>query len=54
VQRVRSRLSDLHEEPGEWHRRGLRHPDEIASLVHTRLLENVPADPAYRDFFSAE
>ncbi|QCR43301.1 hypothetical protein C1N91_06830 [Curtobacterium sp. SGAir0471] len=54
VRRVRPRLSDLHDEPREWHQRGLRHPDEIASLVHTRLLENVPADPAYRDFFSAE
>lgn len=51
---VRPRLSDLHEEPREWHQRGLRHPDEIASLVHARLLENVPADPSYRDFFADE
>lgn len=44
-------LPDLHTQPGEWHRRGLRHPDEIAALVHLRLLENVPSDPCYRDFF---
>jgi hypothetical protein len=54
VRSVRPRLSDLHEEPREWHQRGLRHPDEIASLVHARLLENVPADPTYRDFFADE
>jgi hypothetical protein len=48
---VRPNLAALHAEPREWHRRGLRHPDEIASMVHARLLADLPADPCYRDFF---
>lgn len=48
---MRPTLSDLHDEPGEWHRRGMRHPDEIASLVHARILADLPAEPSYRDFF---
>lgn len=45
----------------QWHRRGMRSPDEIAALVHARVYELPTAitsvdaaeqtDPAYGDFF---
>jgi hypothetical protein len=44
-------VDELRERPEEWHRRGMRHPDDIAALVHERLTEDLPDDPAYRDFF---
>ncbi len=44
-------LSDLRREPTEWHRRGMRHPDEIDALVHARIHGGIPPEPAYGDFF---
>lgn len=40
--------------PAEWHRRGLRHPDEIEALVHERTRGSVPPEPTYGDFFRTE
>jgi hypothetical protein len=45
------RLSELHSHPHEWHRRGMRHPDEIDALVHARIHGGVPPEPSYDDFF---
>ena len=44
----------------QWHRRGLRAPDEIAAIVHARLHDlpdpaepdDVLVDPSYGDFFT--
>ncbi|WP_171898690.1 hypothetical protein [Curtobacterium sp. UCD-KPL2560] len=46
-----SDLGALQRDPHEWHRRGMRHPDEIEALVHHRTLGDVPRDPSYGDFF---
>lgn len=48
-----SSIHELRQSPVEWHRRGLLHPDEVEALVHHRLLQNVPAEPSYSDFFRA-
>lgn len=44
-------VADLRSRPDEWHRRGLRHPDEIDALVHTRIHGSIPPEPSYDDFF---
>ena len=44
-------LGELQRHPHEWHRRGMRHPDEIDALVHRRTVGDVPVDPTYGDFF---
>ena len=49
----RPTIGELRQQPTEWHRRGMRHPDEITTMVHARLLQNVPAEPTYSDFFTA-
>ncbi|WIB01599.1 hypothetical protein [Curtobacterium sp. MCBA15_012] len=46
-------LSELRTRPSEWHRRGMSHPDELQAMVHRRLLEDVPTEPTYSDFFTA-
>ncbi|GAA3335194.1 hypothetical protein LQK89_07090 [Curtobacterium sp. C1] len=46
-------LSELQRHPHEWHRRGMRHPDEIDALVHHRTIGDVPQEPSYGDFFRA-
>ncbi|MDM7891624.1 hypothetical protein [Curtobacterium caseinilyticum] len=46
-------LRELQRHPHEWHRRGLRHPDEIDALVHHRTHGDVPPEPTYGDFFRA-
>ncbi|MCM3522199.1 MULTISPECIES: hypothetical protein [unclassified Curtobacterium] len=48
---ARQSLSELRSQPAEWHRQGMWHPTEIEMMVHHRLLENVPAEPSYGDFF---
>ncbi|KTR08786.1 hypothetical protein [Curtobacterium luteum] len=39
------------DERHEWHRRGMLHPADIEALVHRRLVENLPHEPVYADFF---
>ena len=46
-------LIDLRQQPTEWHRRGLSHPDEIQAMVHRRTIGVVPVEPTYADFFQA-
>lgn len=55
------RSSDARADRRQWHRRGMRSPEEIAALVHERVHLRPPAvttagstesvDPAYGDFF---
>lgn len=35
----------------EWRRHGMLHPADIEALVLRRLVENLPHDPVYADFF---
>lgn len=46
-------LVDPRSQAVEWHRRGMRHPDEIAAMVLRRIDEDVPVEPTYGDFFVA-
>jgi hypothetical protein len=50
---ARQTLSELRSQPIEWHRRGMSHPNEVELMVHHRLLDNVPPEPSYGDFFRA-
>ncbi|MCC8906358.1 hypothetical protein [Curtobacterium sp. GD1] len=44
-------IDELRQWPEEWHRRGMRHPDDVDALVHRRLIEDLPDEPVYSDFF---
>lgn len=49
-------IAGLRSTPGEWHRRGLRHPAEVDALIRNRVHVAVLAgsiDPTYGDFFTA-
>jgi hypothetical protein len=46
-------MTDLRQQPTEWHRRGLSHPDEIQAMVRRRTSDAVPDEPSYADFFQA-
>ncbi|TDW39677.1 hypothetical protein EDF52_1203 [Curtobacterium sp. PhB42] len=48
---TRAELEQLRRDPAEWHRRGMHHPDELARIVHRRILHG-QAGIVYADFFT--
>jgi hypothetical protein len=55
--RDESRLHQLRQIPGEWHRRGMTSPAELDAIIEARLGEpfgiHSAAEPSYADFFAA-
>ncbi|WP_181433453.1 hypothetical protein [Curtobacterium sp. MCPF17_031] len=50
--RVRPSLHEQRLQAGEWHRRGLSHPDEIDAMVARRTAGSTPAELTYADFLT--
>ncbi|MDQ0540875.1 hypothetical protein QF011_003453 [Curtobacterium flaccumfaciens] len=46
-----TKLEDLRQDPEEWHRRGMYHPDELEHIVRWRL-NHGHTGIAYADFFA--
>ncbi len=46
-------VKQLRSRPDEWHRRGMRHPVELARIVADRVAQNVSPDARYQDFLVA-
>jgi hypothetical protein len=45
--------TQLRSQPREWHRRGMRHPAELARIVADRVAQDVSRDARYEDFLVA-
>lgn len=46
-------VTQLRSQPHEWHRRGMRHPAELARIVADRLGQKIDSEARYEDFLVA-
>lgn len=46
-------VTQLRSQPREWHRRGMRHPAELARIVADRLGQKIDSEVRYEDFLVA-
>lgn len=46
-------VKQLRSQPREWHRRGMRHPAELARIVADRLDQKIDSEARYEDFLVA-